>query len=265
MNEITVPDIIKNKKNKKLTMVTTYDYSMARLVDQCDIDMILVGDSLGMVSLGYKNTLAVDMKDMLHHSKAVCSGANRALIVSDMPFMSYQTSVSRAVFNAGRFLKEAGSGAVKVEGGTSIIPQVKAMVQAGVPVMGHLGLTPQHVSVFGGFKVQGRGEAGQAILDQARELEQAGCFSIVLEAVPAGLAKEITNNLSIPTIGIGAGAHCDGQVLVINDLLGMNDEFCPKFVKQYTNLSGQIKKAVSAYADDVRSGQFPGPEHCYKE
>ncbi|MCA1742890.1 MAG: 3-methyl-2-oxobutanoate hydroxymethyltransferase, partial [Desulfovibrionales bacterium] len=165
----------------------------------------------------------------------------------------------------GRFLKEAGSGAVKVEGGTSIIPQVKAMVQAGIPVMGHLGLTPQHVSVFGGFKVQGRGDAGQAILDQARELEQAGCFSIVLEAVPAELAKKITHTLSIPTIGIGAGAHCDGQVLVINDLLGMNDDFCPKFVKKYTNLSEQIKKAVSAYADDVRSGQFPGPEHCYKE
>ncbi|RQD61847.1 MAG: 3-methyl-2-oxobutanoate hydroxymethyltransferase [Desulfonatronovibrio sp. MSAO_Bac4] len=265
MNEISVPDIIKSKKNKKLTMVTTYDYSMARLVDQCDIDMILVGDSLGMVSLGYKDTLAVDMKDMLHHSKAVCKGASRALVISDMPFMSYQTGIGRAVFNAGRFLKEAGAGAVKVEGGTAIIPQVKAMVQAGIPVMGHLGLTPQHVSIFGGFKVQGRGEAGQAILAQAKELEQAGCFSLVLEAVPAGLAEKITHSLNIPTIGIGAGAHCDGQVLVINDLLGMNEDFCPRFVKKYANLSEQIKDAVSAYAGEVRSGEFPGPEHCYKE
>ena len=265
MNETTVPGIMKYKHKKKLAMVTAYDYSMARLLDQCDIDIMLVGDSLGMVSLGHEDTLSVDMEEMLHHTRAVSRGTRRALVVADMPFMSYQTSVGTALFNAGRFLKEARAGAVKIEGGTSVVPQVKAMVEAGIPVMGHLGLTPQSIAKFGGFKVQGRGASGSIILSQAAELEDAGCFSLVLEAVPPALAEEVTKNINIPTIGIGAGPSCDGQVLVINDLLGMNEEFTPRFVKKYADLSGIITKAVSAYAGEVRTGVFPGPEHCYKD
>ncbi len=265
MNETTVPGIISAKHIRKLVMVTAYDYSMARLVDQCDIDMVLVGDSLAMVSLGHEDTLSVGMKEMLHHTGAVSRGVQKALVVADMPFMSYQTGVSRAVFNAGRFLKEARAGAVKVEGAAGVTPQIKAMVEAGIPVMGHLGLTPQSIAVFGGFKVQGRGKSGPLILSQARQLEQAGCFSLVLEAVPVELARQITESVSIPTIGIGAGPHCDGQVLVVNDLLGINEQFAPRFVKRYADLSATVRNAVSDYSREVRSGQFPGPEHCYKD
>jgi 3-methyl-2-oxobutanoate hydroxymethyltransferase len=265
MNKITVPDIIKSKNSRKLVMVTAYDYTMARLVDQCDIDIVLVGDSLAMVSLGHENTLSVGMKEMLHHTRAVSRGTSKALVVGDMPFLSYQTSVSDAVLNAGRFLKEARAGAVKIEGAASVIPQVKAMVDVGIPVMGHLGLTPQSIARLGGFKVQGRGESGSIILSQARQLEEAGCFCIVIEAVPPALAGEVTENVGIPTIGIGAGPHCDGQVLVINDLLGMYEDFTPRFVKKYADLSGTIRQAVSAYSSEVRSKVFPGPEHCYKD
>lgn len=265
MNQITAPDIIMSKNKKKLVMVTAYDYSMARLVDRCEVDMVLVGDSLGMVSLGHEDTLSVGMKEMLHHAMAVSRGVKKALVVADMPFMSYQAGVSRAVLNAGRFLKEARAGAVKIEGGTSVIPQVKAMVEAGIPVTGHLGLTPQSIAMFGGFKVQGRGASRGIILSQARQLEEAGCFCLVLEAIPPSLAEEITKSISIPTIGIGAGPCCDGQVLVINDLLGMNDDFTPRFVKKYSDLSSMIRQAVSAYASEVRSGVFPGSEHCYKD
>jgi 3-methyl-2-oxobutanoate hydroxymethyltransferase len=265
MNQITVPDIIKSKNKRKLAMVTAYDYSTARLVDQCDIDIVLVGDSLGMVSLGHEDTLSVGMWEMVHHTKAVSRGVKKALVVADMPFLSYQAGVNRAVLNAGRLLKEARAGAVKIEGGTSVTPQVKAMVEAGIPVTGHLGLTPQSIAKFGGFKVQGRGESRGIILSQARELEKAGCFCLVLEAVPPSLAEEITRSINIPTIGIGAGPYCDGQVLVINDLLGMNDDFTPKFVKKYSDLSATIRQAVSAYASEVKSGTFPGPEHCYRD
>ncbi|WP_045214760.1 3-methyl-2-oxobutanoate hydroxymethyltransferase [Desulfonatronovibrio magnus] len=265
MNEITVPKIMKSKNISKITVVTAYDYTMARLVDQCNIDIILVGDSLGMVTLGYADTLPVDMRDMLHHTKAVVRGTSNALVVADMPFMSYQTSVGKAVFNAGRFLKEAGAGAVKVEGGSVILPQIESMVQTGIPVMGHLGLNPQQIAVMGGYKVQGRGKAGDLLLSQALELEKAGCFSIVLEAVPPSLAEKITSRLRIPTIGIGAGPHCDGQVLVINDILGITEGFRPKFVKTYANLATEIKKAVSSYSAEVRDSVFPGPDHCYKD
>ena len=265
MNEKTVPDIIKCKDNRKLVMVTSYDYSMARLVDQCNVDIVLVGDSLAMVSLGHDDTLSVGMKDMLHHTRAVARGVSRALVVADMPFLSYQTGVSRAVYNAGRFLKQARAGAVKLEGGASVVPQVRAMVETGIPVMGHLGLTPQNIANFGGYKVQGRGEAGAVILSHALQLEEAGCFSLVLEAVPPELAREITRSIGIPTIGIGAGPHCDGQVLVVNDLLGMNEKFQPRFVKKYADLSSTIRQAVSDYADEVRSGTFPDEEHSYKD
>ncbi|MFP4237234.1 MAG: 3-methyl-2-oxobutanoate hydroxymethyltransferase [Desulfonatronovibrio sp.] len=265
MNEITVPDIIKSKHDRKLAMVTAYDYSMARLVDQCDIDMVLVGDSLAMVSLGQEDTLSVGMKEMLHHARAVTRAVKKALVVADMPFMSYQASLGRAVLNAGRFLKEARAGAVKIEGGSAVVPQIKAMVEAGIPVMGHLGLTPQNIANFGGHKVQGRGESGPLILSQARQLEQAGCFSLVLEAVPPSLAEQVTKALNIPVIGIGAGPDCDGQVLVINDLLGMDEDFSPRFVKKYIDLSGIIKEAVLSYSKEVKSGVFPGREHCYKD
>lgn len=265
MNEITVPDIIKLKNTRKLSALTAYDCSMARLVDECNIDIILVGDSLGMVCLGYKDTLPVDMKEMIHHVKAVSRCTSKALVVADMPFMSYQTGISRAVFNAGRFLKEAGAGAVKVEGGAAVVPQIKAMVQTGIPVMGHLGLTPQHICSYGGFKVQGRGQSGKLIMEQAAELQEAGCFSLVLEAIPPRLAAEISAQVSMPTIGIGAGPDCDGQILVINDLLGMNQNFKPRFVKQYADLAQIIKNAVRQYSTEVQSGEFPGPEHCYRD
>ena len=265
MNQTTVPDIVNSKNSRKLVMVTAYDHSTARLVDQCDVDIVLVGDSLGMVCLGHEDTLSVSMEEMLHHTRAVCRGTRRALVVADMPFMSYQTGVSEALVNAGRFLKEARAGAVKIEGAAGVIPQVRAMVEAGIPVMGHLGLTPQSIARFGGFKVQGRGSAASIILSQAGQLEEAGCFCLVLEAVPPSLAAKVTAQTGIPTIGIGAGPSCDGQVLVINDILGLNEEFTPRFVKKYADLSGTIRKAVSAYCCEVRSGVFPGTEHCYRD
>lgn len=251
-------------EGKKISMLTAYDYSTAKLMDKAGINAILVGDSLGNVMLGYEDTISVTMQDMIHHSAAVARGAKNAMVVVDMPFMSYQTSVYDAVVNAGRLMKEGRANAVKLEGGKEICPQVTAITNAGIPVMGHLGLTPQHINTLGGHRVQGKTEdAAQKLLDDARALQQAGAFAIVLECVPAKLAKKITNELSISTIGIGAGADCDGQVLVYQDMLGMFSDFTPKFVKKFANVGEVMKTAFKAYIDDMQNGQFPSNEHIY--
>ncbi|MBN1956108.1 MAG: 3-methyl-2-oxobutanoate hydroxymethyltransferase [Anaerolineae bacterium] len=252
----------KKEKGQSITMLTAYDYLTARAVDQAGIDAILVGDSLGMVMLGYENTLPVTMDDMLHHCRAVARGAQYALLVGDMPFMSYQVSVEQAVGNAGRFLQEAGMDAIKLEGGRERADAVRAIVAAGIPVMGHLGLTPQSVHQLGGFSPQGRqAAAARHLLEDARILEQAGCFSLVLESVPAQLAELVSRRLAMPTIGIGAGLGCDGQVLVTHDLLGLYDRFTPKFVKQYARLHDEILRAFAAFQEDVAARAFPAPEH----
>lgn len=252
-------------KGEKLTMLTAYDYSMAKLIDESGVNSILVGDSLGMVCLGYSDTLSVTMEDMLHHTRAVARGAKNALIVGDMPFMSYQTSVYDAVNNAGRFIKEANANAVKLEGGAAVAEQVKAIVRASIPVMGHIGLTPQSVNAFGGFKVQGKSEeAARKLIEEALVLEEAGAFSIVLECVPAKLAEIISKKVSIPTIGIGAGNGCDGQVLVYQDMLGMFADIKPKFVKQYANIGENMKEAFKKYISEVKEGAFPSKEHEFK-
>ena len=252
----------KSARGEPLTMLTAYDYPLAAAVDRAGIDSILVGDSLGMVVLGYDNTLPVTMDDMLHHCKAVARGAKYALLIGDMPFMSYQTSVEEAVRNAGRFLKEAGMDAVKLEGGRERADAVRAIVDSGIPVQGHLGLTPQSVHQLGGFGPQAK-TSGAAIrlLEDAQILEEAGCFSIVLESIPARLGELVSERLEIPTIGIGAGAGCDGQVLVTYDLLGLFDRFTPRFVKQYADFHSEMGRAISEYKSDVESGQFPAEEH----
>lgn len=243
-------------------MLTAYDYSTARLVDEAGIPMILVGDSLGMVLLGYETTLSVTMEDMIHHVKAVVRGSKHAMVIADMPFMSYQAGVSDAMRNAGRFLQEAGAQAVKLEGGERIADTVKKLVDHGIPVMGHIGLTPQSINQLGGYKVQGKTSAAAAqLVKDAKCLEDAGAFSIVLESVPLQLAKHITENSAVPTIGIGAGVHCDGQVLVINDMLGMFSDIHPKFVKQYANLSENINEALTRFSNDVKNGTFPEEKH----
>lgn len=245
-------------------MLTAYDYSTASLVDEAGIDMILVGDSLGMVILGYENTLAVTMDDMIHHTRAVSRGVKRAMVVGDMPFLSYHVSVADSVKNAGRFIQEAGAHAVKLEGGEERVEMVKAILDAAIPVMGHIGLTPQSVHQFGGFKVQGKDiETAKKLIADAIALEQAGVFAIVLEGVPAPLATKITESVSVPIIGIGAGAGCDGQVLVINDLLGMYGGHVPKFVKKYNDLRPLILQALQTYSEEVKAGIFPAAEHCY--
>lgn len=250
--------------NKKLTMLTAYDYSTAKLIDSCGINAILVGDSLGMVCLGYEDTLSVTMDDMIHHTKAVSRGCKETLIVADMPFMSYQTSVYDAVVNAGRLIKEGKAHAVKLEGGIEVFEQIKAVVKSSIPVMGHIGLTPQSVNAFGGFKVQGKDElAAKKLIEDALSVEEAGAFAVVLEGVPAKLASLITKKLSIPTIGIGAGVSCDGQVLVYQDMLGMFSDFTPKFVKQYENLGEKMKEAFSSYIDEVEKGAFPSDKHSF--
>ncbi len=247
------------------TMITAYDYAMARNVDEAGIDMILVGDSVGNVMLGYSSTIPVTMDAMIHHTQAVVRGTKYALVVGDMPFMSYQASEAEGLMNAGRFLKEGGCAAIKLEGGSEVCPLVKKMVTAGIPVMGHIGLTPQSVNQFGGFKVQGKDvAAAQKLVDDAKALEAAGAFSIVLECVPAALAAKVSEMISIPTIGIGAGNGCDGQVLVCNDLLGVSNGFTPKFVKKYRDLHQEIVGAVSEYISDVRDRSFPAPEHTFK-
>ena len=250
---------------KKLTMLTAYDYSTASLVDGAGIDGILVGDSLGNVMLGYEDTISVTMEDMIHHGAAVARGAKNCLVVIDMPFMSYQESIEEAVHNAGRLMKEGRANAVKLEGGASVAAQIKAITDAGIPVMAHLGLTPQSINAFGGYKVQGKTEAAaKKLLQDAKAVEEAGAFSVVLECVPSALAAMVTESLSIPTIGIGAGSDCDGQILVYQDLLGMFSDFTPKFVKRYADIGSSMKEAFKAYIADVQSGAFPGPEHGYK-
>lgn len=252
-------------EGKKLTMLTGYDYSTASLLNDAGIDGILVGDSLGNVMLGYDDTISVTMEDMIHHAAAVARGARDCLVVVDMPFMSYQVSVEDAVRNAGRLMKEGRANAVKLEGGTSIAAQIRAITDAGIPVMGHLGLTPQSINAFGGYKVQGKSEAAaKKLIEDAKAVEKAGAFSVVLECVPSALAAIVTKSLSIPTIGIGAGKECDGQILVYQDLLGMFSDFTPKFVKRYANVGNTMKEAFKAYIADVQSGAFPGPEHGYK-
>jgi 3-methyl-2-oxobutanoate hydroxymethyltransferase len=265
LNKITTA-VIKDmkKKKEKVTMLTAYDYGTAAVVDEAGIDIILVGDSLGMVVLGYDSTLPVTMEDMIHHTKAVCRGAKRAMVLGDMPFMSYQVSVEDAVRNAGRFLQEAGAQGVKLEGGREVAEVTRRIASAGIPVMAHLGLTPQSVHQLGGYKVQGKSDAAaKRILEDAKILEDAGAFSVVLECVPTLLAKEITESLTMSTIGIGAGIHCDGQVLVINDMLGIFERFTPKFVKKYANLNLQIKEAVTQYIGEVRTGVFPDDAHSF--
>ena len=249
----------------KISMVTAYDYSTARLVDESGIDSILVGDSLGMVMLGYPDTLSVTMEDMIHHCSAVVRGAKNALVICDMPFMSYQTSVYDAVKNAGRLIKEGKAAAVKLEGGAEFAEHIKAIVNASIPVCGHLGMTPQSVNAFGGFKVQGKTvEAAKKLITDALALEEAGVFAIVLECVPAELAEYISNLLTIPTIGIGAGVGCDGQVLVYQDLTGIYNDFTPKFVKRYLNAGEMIKNAFVDYNYEVKHGKFPTAEHSFK-
>jgi 3-methyl-2-oxobutanoate hydroxymethyltransferase len=259
----TIPFLNQKKsKGAAITMLTAYDYTTARAVDQAGIDIILVGDSLGMVVLGYPNTLPVTMEDMLHHCKAVNRGAKYAMLIGDMPFMSYQVSTTEAVRNAGRFMQEAGMDAVKLEGGREREAAIRAILAAGIPVMGHLGLTPQSVSQLGGFRPQGTyADAAQEILNDAFVLQDAGCFSIVLESIPAQLAKWISDNLQIPTIGIGAGAGCNGQVLVVHDLLGLFDRFQPRFAKKYTDLYQQTVDAFHQYRDEVENKTFPSKEH----
>jgi 3-methyl-2-oxobutanoate hydroxymethyltransferase len=254
----------KKAKQEKISMLTSYDYSTAGLVDQAGLDMILVGDSLGMVVLGYENTLAVTMDDMVHHTRAVVRGTQNTMVVADMPFLSYHVSIEEAVRNAGRFIQEGGAQAVKLEGGVERVEAVKAILDAQIPVMGHIGLTPQSVNQFGGFKVQGKDlETARKLLRDAQALEKAGVFSIVLECVPSALAKKITEEVSVSTIGIGAGPDCDGQVLVINDMLGMFSGFVPKFVKKYVDLQPLIMEALKAYKKEVEEGSFPGPEHGF--
>lgn len=253
------------EKGEKISMLTAYDYSTARLVDEAGVNSILVGDSLGNVMLGYGDTIAVTVEDMIHHGRAVARGAKNALVVVDMPFLSYQTSVYDAVVNAGRIMKETHCGAVKLEGGAVVCPQIKAIVDASIPVCAHLGLTPQSINAFGGFKVQGKTvEAAQKLIDDAKAVEEAGAFAVVLECVPAKLAKLVSEAVSIPTIGIGAGNGCDGQVLVYADMLAMFSDFCPKFVRKFANVGEIMRQAFADYDAAVKDGSFPAEEHTYK-
>ncbi len=258
--------VLKEKKLKgeKITMLTAYDYPTAMLLDEAGIDMALVGDSVGNVILGYENTLVVTMDDMVHHTKAVVRGVKNTMVVADMPFLSYHVSVAESVRNAGRLIQEGGAQAVKLEGGQERVNVIKGILDAEIPVVGHIGLTPQSVHQFGGFKVQGRDlETAKKLIEDARALEKAGVFSIVLEGVPAALAKRITEEVTVPTIGIGAGPDCDGQVLVVNDMLGLYQGHVAKFVKKYANLHPLMVEAMKSYRDEVKAGTFPAAEHCY--
>ena len=253
------------EKGEKLSMLTAYDYSTARLIDESGVNSILIGDSLGNVILGYEDTISVTMEDMIHHSAAVARGAKNALVICDMPFMSYQTSVYDAVVNAGRLMKEGRANAVKLEGGKEVCPQIKAIVDAGIPVCGHLGLTPQSINAFGGFKVQAKTEeAAKKLIADAKAVEAAGAFAVVLECVPAKLAELVTKELSIPTIGIGAGNVCDGQVLVYQDALAIFSDFTPKFVKKFADVGALMREGISAYIEETKAGTFPAQEHTFK-
>jgi 3-methyl-2-oxobutanoate hydroxymethyltransferase len=261
---ITVRDIRAFKERReRFAMLTAYDAASARLLDAAGIPVLLVGDTLGETVLGHSNTLPVTVDDMVHHSAAVVRGVTEAFVVGDMPFMSYQASVAEGLANAGRLMKEAGVNAIKLEGGSRVVELVARLVEAGVPVMGHIGLTPQSVHQLGGYRVQGRGEAAQRILQDAKELEAAGVFALVLEAIPGDLARSITESVSMPTIGIGAGPHCDGQVLVFHDAMGLTSGRVPKFVKRYAELGDEIRAAAAAFAADVAAGTFPDAGHSY--
>ncbi|MDD5678448.1 MAG: 3-methyl-2-oxobutanoate hydroxymethyltransferase [Kiritimatiellae bacterium] len=252
------------KGRGKFACLTAYDYTTARLLDEAGLPLVLVGDSLATPMLGYADTLPVTMAEMLHHAAAVARGVKSALVVADMPFMSYQVSISQAIENAGRFIKEAKADAVKIEGGAFRTPTVKALIENGIPVLGHIGLTPQSIHAMGGYKVQGKKPAeAQNLLQDASALTEAGVFAVVLECMPPALGREITRAIPVPTIGIGAGPDCDGQILVTTDLLGLFSEFTPKFVKRYASLGTEMNKAFAAYKADVAKGTFPGPEHCY--
>lgn len=253
------------QQGKKISMLTAYDYSTAKLMDEAGINAILVGDSLGNVVLGYEDTISVTMEDMIHHGSAVARGAKNAMVVIDMPFMSYQASIYDAVVNAGRLMKEGRANAIKLEGGTEVCEHIRAITNAGIPVMAHLGLTPQSINALGGHRVQGKSaDDAKKLLEDAKAVERAGAFAVVLECVPAKLAELITKKLTIPTIGIGAGVGCDGQVLVYQDMLGMYADFTPKFVKKYANLGSIMKEAFKNYIDDLNNGCFPQQEHTYK-
>lgn len=266
MPQFTIQDFLKKKKDgKKITMLTAYDYPFARILDESGLDAILVGDSLGMVVQGLENTLPVTMDEMIYHTNMVARAAKNSMIIGDMPFMSYQTSLEDAKGNAGRFLKEAGAAAVKIEGGGEVLEHIKAITRSDIPVMAHMGLTPQSIHRMGGYKVQGKtAEAAKKLLEEAHAVEDAGAFSLLLEAMPMNLAKKITEELSIPTIGIGAGPYCDGQVLVLHDVIGLFERFVPKFVKQYANLKKDIAIAVKHYKDDVEKGLFPSDSESFK-
>lgn len=265
-DKITVPHILKMKQRGELiTCLTAYDYSFARILDEAGVEMLLVGDSLGCVVQGNPNTLAVTMDEMVYHTRIVARGRKHALVIGDMPFLSYQPSREEALRNAGRFLKEGGAEAVKLEGGETVKETISAIVAAGIPVMGHIGLTPQSVHQFGGYKIQGRdSERRERVLRDALAVEAAGAFSVVLEGIPLDLAREITERLRIPTIGIGAGAHCDGQVLVLHDMLGLFDDFTPKFVKHYADLKTTVTGAVQDFIGEVKERKFPAQEHSFK-
>ncbi|SCZ80703.1 3-methyl-2-oxobutanoate hydroxymethyltransferase [Acidaminobacter hydrogenoformans] len=264
--KFTVSDFREFKaRGEKIAMLTAYDYSMAKLLDDAGVDSLLVGDSLGMTMLGYENTLQVTMEDMIHHTKAVRRGTKNAFLVADMPYLSYEINVEEAVRNAGRLVREAQADAVKVEGGYEMVETIKAIVRAKIPVVAHLGLTPQSVNIFGGFKVQGKNlDQAQKLIEEALAVQEAGACAVVLECIPSRLAKVISEKLEIPTIGIGAGADCDGQVLVIQDMIGMFKTFTPKFVKKFASVGEEIEAAVEAYITEIKSGAFPGPEHTFK-
>jgi len=266
MPSITVQSFLKMKSDgKKITMLTAYDYPFARILDEAGIDGVLVGDSLGMVVQGLENTLPVSMDEMIYHTKMVSRGVRNALVIGDMPFMSYQTGTGDALRNAGRFLKEAGASAIKLEGGREVAEQIKAMTRSDIPVMAHIGLTPQSIHRMGGYKVQGKtADAAKRLIEEAHMVEDAGAFSLLLEAIPMELAKTITDKLTIPTIGIGAGPHCDGQVLVLHDVIGLFERFVPKFVKRYADLRGETLRAVREYREEVEKGLFPSEENSFQ-
>ena len=266
MSSFTIQDFLNRKKEgTKITMLTAYDYPFAQIVDEAGIDAILVGDSLGMVVQGHDNTLPVTMDEMIYHTKMVSRGVKNAMVIGDMPFMSYQTGTSDAVRNAGRFLKEAGAAAVKLEAGAEAAEQIRAMTKADIPVLAHIGLTPQSIHRMGGYKVQGKSDdAAKRLIEEAHIVEDAGAFSLLMEAMPMELARTITKELTIPTIGIGAGPHCDGQILVLHDVIGLFEKFLPKFAKQYTNLKAEALKAITTYRDEIGKGVFPSEDESFK-
>ena len=266
MPKITVQDFLKKKaEKKKITLLTAYDYPFAKLVDEAGIDAIIVGDSVGMVVQGLENTLPVTMDEMIYHTKMVSRAVKNALVIGDLPFMSYQVSIKDAVRNAGRFLKDAGASAVKIEGGAEVALHIKAMAKSDIPVMAHIGLTPQSIHRMGGYKVQGKTEeSAKRLIEEAHIVEDAGAFSLLIEAIPMGLAKKITEELSIPTIGIGAGPYCDGQVLVLHDVIGLFERFLPKFAKRYANLRDEALNAIRVYKEEVEKGVFPTEEQSFK-